>query len=110
MPSGWRSLEQGLPSTCHNGHFFETFAAVYWGEERRDDWDQGRRRDSPPDMQHEVDENNIAKAADIDPRPARKVVPFWRRVPVGWIIVALLIVSWIAFLLMINGISSLLHH
>jgi hypothetical protein len=55
-------------------------------------------------MKEKVEKHNIAKAADVDLQSSKKAAPFWKRVPVGWIIVALLIVSWVAFLLMTNGI------
>jgi len=61
-------------------------------------------------MQQKVDEDNTRKAADAARARARNLAPSWKRVPVGWIVLGLVVVSWVAFLLMTNGIALLIHH
>jgi hypothetical protein len=61
-------------------------------------------------MQQKADEDNTRKAADAARAHAKNLAPSWRRLPIGWIVAGLVVVSWIAFLLMTNGIAFLLHH
>jgi hypothetical protein len=61
-------------------------------------------------MQQKADEDNTRKAADAAPVRAKSLASGWKRLPVGWIVLGLVVVSWVAFLLMTNGIASLIHH
>lgn len=60
-------------------------------------------------MEQKVDENNRTKVAEADPPRVGNLAPSWKRLPVGWIVVGLLIISWIAFFLMTDGIRLLIH-
>jgi hypothetical protein len=61
-------------------------------------------------MQQKVDQNNTTKTgAESRPANARNLAPSWRRVPVGWIVAGLVVLSWVAFFLMTDGIALLIH-
>ena len=61
-------------------------------------------------MQQKADEDDTRKAAETAPTRARNLAPGWKRLPIGWIVLGLVAVSWVAFLLMTNGIAFLIHH
>jgi hypothetical protein len=61
-------------------------------------------------MQQKVDGDDRPKPTEAHSVRARNVVPSWKRLPVGWIVAGLVVVSWVAFLLMTNGIALLIHH
>lgn len=60
-------------------------------------------------MPDEVNRNKLAEAQNIGTTPPERTVPAWRRYRVGWAIAVLLVVSWVAFLLMVNGIGFLIY-
>jgi hypothetical protein len=61
-------------------------------------------------MEQKVDEDNGTKAAEAGPPRTRNLAPSWKRLPIGWIVVGLLVASWVAFFLMTDGITLLIHH
>jgi hypothetical protein len=61
-------------------------------------------------MQQKADENETRKAAETIPLGAKRPARSWKRLPIGWIVLGLVVLSWIAFLLMTNGIAFLIHH
>jgi hypothetical protein len=61
-------------------------------------------------MQQNANEDDTRKAAGAAPTRARNLAPGWKRLPIGWIVLGLVAVSWVAFLLMTNGIAFFIHH
>jgi hypothetical protein len=61
-------------------------------------------------VEQKVDEDNRTKAAETRPPRTRNLVPSWKRLPIGWIVIGLVVVSWVAFFLMTDGITLLIHH
>jgi hypothetical protein len=61
-------------------------------------------------MQQKADENNTRKGAETLPLGAKKLAQSWKHPPIGWIVLGLVVLSWIAFVLMTNGIAFLIHH
>jgi hypothetical protein len=61
-------------------------------------------------MQQKTDEDDARKAADAARARPTNLAPSWKRLPIGWIVLGLVVFSWIAFLLMTNGVASLIHH
>jgi hypothetical protein len=60
-------------------------------------------------MQQKADENERRKAAETVPPAAKKLAQSWKRLPIGWIVLGLVVLSWAVFLLMMNGITFLIH-
>lgn len=60
-------------------------------------------------MQQKADDDHARKAAETVPARAKNLAPSWKRLPIGWIVLGLVIVSWAAFFLMTNGIAFLIH-